>query len=118
MTPEETKKCIEVMQAYVDGKEIQTLNCAAHHKFNEPEWDWEYFDYCVIDEPLEKEPKPFDWRGKNIQWVRFGSGFPEGIFRVLQISNEGVKHSAGFCGWPLIKNLEWSEDNATWRRFE
>lgn len=52
MTPEETKKCIEVMQAYVEGAIIECLN------HDEPlgqwrviesiqVWDWNKYDYRI-----------------------------------------------------------------------
>jgi hypothetical protein len=189
MTREETIEAIKVMQAYVDGKEIQTLNCAAHHKFSEPEWDWEYFDYCIIDEPLEKEPqkipafsigdyveeketgregiiteralsgfrvgfdngnltycnqfgqteegniivprkkKPFDWRGKNIQWVRFGED-DSNPHKVTSVCEYGVymrdQNVEDFRDWNYLLNVDknpdvnwqWSDDNQTWRNFK
>lgn len=39
MTKEETKKCIEVMQAYVDGKEIQ-FDHGGEWVDVKPDWTW------------------------------------------------------------------------------
>ena len=57
MNIEETKKAIEIMQAYVDGKEIEYryrgstdwLSCAAIG----PVWGFNKTDYRVKPEPLE-----------------------------------------------------------------
>jgi hypothetical protein len=55
MTREETKKCIEVMQAYVDGKVI----LGRYSTIEDPIWEWDndFLQYCV-----ESQPKivPFD----------------------------------------------------------
>lgn len=120
MTREETKKCIEVMQAYVDGKEI-TFKQFGHktEEDEEPYWNWELCKYCI-----KEEPKPFDWRGKNIQWVR-NIGEIDSVHRVECMDSKGIlytRHSAGpyqmFVELDKLQKLEWSEDNATWRRFE
>lgn len=50
-----TKEKIEVMQAYIDGKEIEIkklTDTASWVKIissnkNEPEWDWRNFDYRI-----------------------------------------------------------------------
>lgn len=58
MTKEETKKAIEVMQAWVDGKKIE------YRYKGEPEWitvalltswDWKNWDYRIKPEPMEIE---------------------------------------------------------------
>jgi hypothetical protein len=49
MNREETKKAIEVMQAYVNGAEIECLifaNVGYEHTIN-PQWNWEEVDYRV-----------------------------------------------------------------------
>ena len=41
MTWEETKKCIEVMQAYVDGRDIEIVGaCRINETNNDPHWNW------------------------------------------------------------------------------
>ncbi len=58
MTREETKKCIEVMQAYVDGKEIEYSHedvILGRNIWNTsiaegPLWNWEEFQYRIKEE--------------------------------------------------------------------
>ena len=41
MTREETKKAIKVMQAYVDGKEIENITFSGTYvKVSNPVWNW------------------------------------------------------------------------------
>lgn len=56
MDIEDTKKAIEVMQAYVDGKIIQCLVTGEWHDrtvWNTPTWNWAKHDYCIKPEPRE-----------------------------------------------------------------
>lgn len=53
MDKEQTKACIEVMQAYVDGKEIQ-LRANPHNEWlltNSPLWDWAAWEYRIKPAP-------------------------------------------------------------------
>ena len=57
MTREETKKCIEVMQAYVDGKEIEVKN-PDNEKDNwqitrNPVWSWARLNYRIKPQPMK-----------------------------------------------------------------
>ena len=49
MTREETKKCIEVMQAYVDGGEIEELvsKDSDWWSVQNPDWNWDYHTYRI-----------------------------------------------------------------------
>jgi hypothetical protein len=53
---ETTEEKIAVMQAYVEGKEIQTLDrsCNEWVTTNDPMWAWNVCDYRV-------KPKPREW---------------------------------------------------------
>jgi len=55
MNVEETKKAIKVMQAFVEGAEIEAK--AKDHAttwYNAtPSWDWEGFDYRIKRQPIE-----------------------------------------------------------------
>lgn len=65
MTREQTKEAIKVMQAFVDGKDIE-IN---HHGYNlewkkckEPKWNWIVQDYRIApdqEEPKEKRYRPY-----------------------------------------------------------
>ncbi len=123
MTREETKHAISIMRAYVDGKEIE-LNADGKGYWcdkDDPNWDWSSFEYRI-----KEEPKPFDWRGKNIQWVRIRHNFLASA-KVLCLNDAGLYFIVGHSIDPeiklfkwniLIQEYEWSEDNATWRKFE
>ena len=53
-TREETKKMIEVMQAFVDGKQIEyDMYPDSWSDIGEPSWDWATFCYRI----KKKEPK-------------------------------------------------------------
>ena len=55
MTREETKKCIEIMQAYVDGAEIEGRNKCENKWLpaTSPSWDWIVFDYRKKTQPTK-----------------------------------------------------------------
>lgn len=121
MTREQTAAAILVMQAYVDGKRIQYQKKNEPMECEDPEWDWRHFQYIKAYD--EEEPAPFDFRGKNIQWV--SNGCPR---KVQDIGDGGIMlrantpSGAEILTWDFLKNSfnhwQWSEDNATWRKFE
>jgi hypothetical protein len=54
MNIEQTKKAIEVMQAFVDGKKIETKGPGEIHHWYEigdPSWNWLTVEYRVKREP-------------------------------------------------------------------
>jgi len=57
MTLEATKHAIEVMQAYVDGKEVECLARRVSgdewEKVVSPAWNWIRYDYRIKPEPRE-----------------------------------------------------------------
>ena len=53
MNREETKKAIEVMQAYVDGEQIEAKQEGCEWRASFPIWDWGPNEYRVKQEPLE-----------------------------------------------------------------
>ena len=58
MNREKTEKAIDVMQAYVDGKEVQFKRIDSRKAWEDfkpwstPIWDWYCFDYRVKPEPI------------------------------------------------------------------
>jgi hypothetical protein len=44
---EETKEAIRVMQAYVDGKEVQTMYGGVWCPINMPRWNWDNTEYRI-----------------------------------------------------------------------
>ena len=84
MTREETKKAIEVMQAYVDGKEIERRWVAKEEdewrSTETPNWFWNTHDYRIKPQPMkvteeEKERMERVWvklKGTNcLNYVHF-----------------------------------------------
>ena len=76
MTREETKKCIKVMQAYVDGKEIEVIN-PDNEKDNwqitrNPVWSWARVNYRIkpqqISIPATEEE--LEIIGRGVLWCR------------------------------------------------
>ena len=72
-----TKEKIEVMQAYVDGKQIQ-IRAAGNNKrdwedfnFGEPCWDWYETEYRI--KPEEEKPKRMTKR-QLAEWLARGFG--------------------------------------------
>ena len=61
MNKEKTRNAIEVMQAYVDGKEIEVLVNGHHWKFTigdteSPAWNWKKYDYRINKEEPKRVP--------------------------------------------------------------
>ena len=55
MNKEQTKEAIKVMQAYVDGKEIQYRDISLNWVDcgDNPKWQWFLTDYRIKPEPIE-----------------------------------------------------------------
>ena len=53
MNREDTKKAIEVMQAYVDGEQIEAKQEGSDWRPSFPIWDWGPNDYRVKPKPIE-----------------------------------------------------------------
>lgn len=81
MTEEETKKLIKLMQAYVDGEQIECAflsDNAKWHPANAPSWNWSTFKYRIKPQPKYRpfnntkecfmemqKHKPFGWITDN-----------------------------------------------------
>jgi len=54
MTREQTKEAIRVMQAYVDGKEVESKHITSHNWVLDktPRWNWDNFDYRIKPTPV------------------------------------------------------------------
>ena len=58
MTREETKKCIEVMQYFEDGGEVQILVYDYDERqewedFPNPDWNWDYHTYRIKPQSMK-----------------------------------------------------------------
>ena len=70
MTKEKTKEAIKVMQAYVDGAEIELrskYNPEDTWETEEPNWTWSKFDYRI-----KSAPKLRPWK---VEEVPFGAWY-------------------------------------------
>lgn len=58
MTKEDIAECIKVMQAYVEGKQIQYVDSETEDwaDIESPIWNWDTYDYRIKPEP---EYRPF-----------------------------------------------------------
>ncbi len=76
MNREDTKKAIEVMQAYLDGELIEVNDSRSHlHEWEfvvNPVWDWDRRDYRVKRKPREIWIG-YDERGEARKFCHTGS---------------------------------------------
>ena len=52
MTRDETIEAIRVMQAFVDGKEVETMYNGIWSLAHAPRWDWDDHDYRIKPTPV------------------------------------------------------------------
>ena len=76
MTTGQTEKCIEVMQAFIAGKQIESTEKGKsewksiyHSAGITPTWDWSLYEYRVQPEP----PKPIEKSAPKEVWVVYRS---------------------------------------------
>ena len=75
MTREETKKCIEVMQYFEDGGEVQILvydydGRQEWEVFPNPDWNWDYHTYRKKPQPLKVTEEEKEIISKTLIWVK------------------------------------------------
>lgn len=101
MTKEDIAECIKVMQAYVEGKQIQYVDSETEDwaDIESPIWNWDTYDYRIKPE-LEYRPfkdadecwqemlkhEPFGWLREKKRNVRTQIGF---------IHTEGIQGTSG-----------------------
>ena len=69
MTREQTIEAIRVMQAYVDGKELQTMYGGVWCPINMPRWNWDNTEYRI-----KPAAKLRPWTADEVPlgaWMRF-----------------------------------------------
>ena len=52
MNREQTSESIRIMQAYVDGKEVETMYNGIWSLAHAPRWDWDDHDYRIKPTPV------------------------------------------------------------------
>jgi len=107
MTREQTKEAIRVMQAYVDGKEIESVSRMGIVWMRAPEpcWDWLNCDYQIKPTPVLRP-----WTEDEVPlgaWMRFK------IFPSTRLIISDVNWSINFKQW--LEEREHSLDGGkTW----
>ena len=76
MTREETKKCIEVMQAYVDGKTVGYMRNDGNGTlfFSEsksPAWNWFHENYIVKPQSMKVTEEEKKIINRTIYWTKY-----------------------------------------------
>lgn len=94
MNKEKTRNAIEVMQAYVDGKEIEVLVNGHYWNLNigdpeSPAWNWKKYDYRIKKEGPKRVPlSPEDIKQGDAIKRKGGCN-----------SNWDMIVSVGYCVW-------------------
>jgi len=116
MTREETIEAIKVMQAYVDGKEIEHrimhTNNSEWCPIKEPEW---VHDLCEYRIKPGQDMVPWD-NPSNVPpgcWIRHRMTGPRYV--VISVSGTGVAYNLGDVDWAqLHKYWQYSTDCENW----
>ena len=69
MTREQTIEAIRVMQAFVDGKEVQSMYAGNWQTVTVPRWDWPNYNYRIKPTPVLRP-----WTADEVPlgaWMRF-----------------------------------------------
>lgn len=53
MNKEQTKRNMAVMQAHLDGKQIQMYNCSEWSDISDPIWNFPEIEYRIKPKPME-----------------------------------------------------------------
>ena len=94
MTKEETENAIKVMQAYVDGKQIEF--CTKRDKkwelCGDPLFNWSTFDYRISENP---QYRPFQNSLECLQemqkhHLRGWISYTDNYYNLIKIDNDGV----------------------------
>ncbi len=94
MTKEDIAECIKVMQAYVEGKQIQYVDSETEDwtDIESPIWNWDIYNYRVKPEPKYRSFKNADecWqemlKHKPFGWIKC----KEGYFNIVYVNDDYV----------------------------
>jgi hypothetical protein len=114
MNIEQTKEAIRIMQAFVDGKEVQSMYDGKWASVTVPRWNWDDTQYRIKPTPVLRP-----WTADEVPlgaWLRY-KGNNQSI-RMLIVCNLQI----GLCGYQtnypydyLRDEMEHSTDNGkTW----
>lgn len=122
MKLEEIKNAISVMQAYLNGKDIE------YKSINKKCWirmgmigGTPVFNFGNTQYRIKKDHKPFDSKNKNIQWVRYLDNQEE-VHAVQKLEKGRISYISSTSKILYIEekeyeNWEWSECNKIWNEF-
>lgn len=102
MTKEDIAECIKVMQAYVEGKQIQYVDSETEDwaDIESPIWNWDTYDYRVKPEPKYRPFKNADecWqemlKHEPFGWVVTIENNLSIKYNIQALVQDGVKSTA------------------------
>ena len=105
MTKEDIAECIKVMQAYVEGKQIQYVDSETEDwaDIESPIWNWDTYDYRIKPEPKYRPFKDADecWqemlKHEPFGWIKEKGNKPS--YELLACISENNESSVGFASY-------------------
>lgn len=102
MTKEDIAECIKVMQAYVEGKQIQYVDSETEDwaDIESPIWNWDTYDYRIKPEPEYRPFKDADecWqemlKHEPFGWVVIIENNLSIKYNIQALVQDGVKSTA------------------------
>lgn len=102
MTKEDIAECIKVMQAYVEGKQIQYVDSETEDwaDIESPIWNWDTYDYRIKPEPEYRPFKDADecWqemlKHQPFGWVVIIENNLSIKYNIQALVQDGVKSTA------------------------
>lgn len=102
MTKEDIAECIKVMQAYVEGKQIQYVDSETEDwaDIESPIWNWDTYDYRIKPEPKYRPFKNADecWqemlKHEPFGWVVIIENNLSIKYNIQALVQDGVKSTA------------------------
>jgi len=96
-----TEDKIKIMQAFTEGKTIQSKSVIGEHWRDDtkPTWDWNHFEYRVKPEPEYRPYKNLEEFKQDIVCKYGGSSFE----KILEFRNIWLKSKCKECIAPIIK---------------
>lgn len=105
MTKEDIAECIKVMQAYVEGKQIQYVDSETEDwaDIESPIWNWDTYDYRIKPEPKYRPFKDADecWqemlKHEPFGWIKEKGNKPS--YELLACISENNESFVGFASY-------------------
>lgn len=130
MTKEQTKEAIRVMQAYVDGSEIDAMERNRVVQDWSPDihplWDWDRYIYRIKPEPryrpYESAMELFADIAKHGSWIKDGDTCRH-VYKLTKRGDHLVIELSGLKEWginelPRLEQLVWADDGTPFGKLE